>query len=1159
MFAHVKKLISRVLSSDTDEDEIAVPASADLDPQDLSEALDDIVGEEPVPDPDRTTDVTGDEHFQGDGLADAVVETTTEAAPAAHDVGPQQPDDGGEPRVSDKPTETPPDERVASEPIPSTPHFPGTSTKTREELLARPIPPRRNRRPAPPTEPVEPPAKTGAVASDEPEEVVVVETSADIDSTYVAKAHYADTDDDELAQLRLAVEASQNEMHRLASARDAALSQTAKQESLIEQLGSQRDSLQQDRESLSNQVLDLERDLSTLKSELQSEREVVADQQQKLQALPAETIEQIESQHQETVDELRSILGQREAAEASLLRERDSLSELTRQLQQKVDALQTDLAVAGIAGNDAQKEAATNQPEAAEVDGKLAGQLAELEMQHQQMSAELSLANETIRQLNQNLSQRDAQLMNLRHEHEATKSDLAILEATQSAQDNADSESDTAEPQIQADLDAAQRELRSSHEQLAASRRDLEASHDELESARTHSAAVQEQLTATESELESLKEAVKRLEEDLAAATASAQTHQEALSALQQEHEADTHSSTDRETELVTELEARQAQIDGVERQNLVLAQECETLRAETARLRDSFEGERAELHEQLDALEKARQQADETPVAELAEEVSSDTSDRIAELESAVEQHEHHTEALQREKQDLSDRVGAFQEEINAKSTEMRRMQERLKLAEENSEQKDRLQQACEEAQAAAESLQEAVDQKNVELKRLQDEQIELKQGLACLTDASECWTEERAALYQRFGLDENGDPSDSAGTDSDASEPPQERIESLQLRIQQLQTTVEERDRAYKELETRYADLQSDSHSADPSTVAPANDATSDSVLRAERDVAAQAGAQASATIAELLTELQATKQANAEHEAASEQLQQENREYRKSVAELHAVVNELEELRLERAREQDSARKRLREATTANAELTAELAKLRTKTESETGTELTESPQDTSNKLSALQQREQELERENGTLARKIDELQARLADRDERLQLLAQELSKSRKDLTTLKSELSEQKAVERSLSKQESKPASRNAVGDNGQPKESGSTRKRQRVSRVVKNETAKAKTSKRVVQESAADVPVAHDELGLIFTSVPARIDDLKRITGVGPALEKRLNAAGIYQFAQIKSWTKSTIENLDQQLSLRGRIRRDKWVAQARQLAAED
>ncbi len=62
--------------------------------------------------------------------------------------------------------------------------------------------------------------------------------------------------------------------------------------------------------------------------------------------------------------------------------------------------------------------------------------------------------------------------------------------------------------------------------------------------------------------------------------------------------------------------------------------------------------------------------------------------------------------------------------------------------------------------------------------------------------------------------------------------------------------------------------------------------------------------------------------------------------------------------------------------------------------------------------------------------------------------------------------------------------------------------------------------------------------------------------DDLKRLSGVGPALEKKLHEAGVTTFAQIAAWTEDDVAAMDEKLSFKGRITREGWIEQARELA---
>ena len=69
--------------------------------------------------------------------------------------------------------------------------------------------------------------------------------------------------------------------------------------------------------------------------------------------------------------------------------------------------------------------------------------------------------------------------------------------------------------------------------------------------------------------------------------------------------------------------------------------------------------------------------------------------------------------------------------------------------------------------------------------------------------------------------------------------------------------------------------------------------------------------------------------------------------------------------------------------------------------------------------------------------------------------------------------------------------------------------------------------------------------------------AVPAgAADDLKKLSGVGPALEKKLIEGGVTTFAQIAAWTEEDIAAMDEKLSFKGRIEREGWVEQAKELA---
>jgi predicted flap endonuclease-1-like 5' DNA nuclease len=66
----------------------------------------------------------------------------------------------------------------------------------------------------------------------------------------------------------------------------------------------------------------------------------------------------------------------------------------------------------------------------------------------------------------------------------------------------------------------------------------------------------------------------------------------------------------------------------------------------------------------------------------------------------------------------------------------------------------------------------------------------------------------------------------------------------------------------------------------------------------------------------------------------------------------------------------------------------------------------------------------------------------------------------------------------------------------------------------------------------------------------------PGAPDDLKLIVGVGPVLERMLQQLGISTYRQIARWSERDIDEFDRRLAeFPGRIRRDAWVTQAREL----
>lgn len=83
----------------------------------------------------------------------------------------------------------------------------------------------------------------------------------------------------------------------------------------------------------------------------------------------------------------------------------------------------------------------------------------------------------------------------------------------------------------------------------------------------------------------------------------------------------------------------------------------------------------------------------------------------------------------------------------------------------------------------------------------------------------------------------------------------------------------------------------------------------------------------------------------------------------------------------------------------------------------------------------------------------------------------------------------------------------------------------------------------------------ASPAPKPEEPL-LLRSAMHGEKDDLKRISGVGPKLERLLNDNGVYYFWQVASWSGKDVAIIDEKLeAFRGRISRDNWVAQAETL----
>ena len=92
-----------------------------------------------------------------------------------------------------------------------------------------------------------------------------------------------------------------------------------------------------------------------------------------------------------------------------------------------------------------------------------------------------------------------------------------------------------------------------------------------------------------------------------------------------------------------------------------------------------------------------------------------------------------------------------------------------------------------------------------------------------------------------------------------------------------------------------------------------------------------------------------------------------------------------------------------------------------------------------------------------------------------------------------------------------------------------------------------KTQAAKGATPEKVAKTKAS-VPIKEKKA---TTSVS---DDLKQLSGVGPALEKKLHAAGVKSFEQIAAWSMKDAQAINEKIASKGRVEKEGWIDQAKE-----
>jgi len=103
----------------------------------------------------------------------------------------------------------------------------------------------------------------------------------------------------------------------------------------------------------------------------------------------------------------------------------------------------------------------------------------------------------------------------------------------------------------------------------------------------------------------------------------------------------------------------------------------------------------------------------------------------------------------------------------------------------------------------------------------------------------------------------------------------------------------------------------------------------------------------------------------------------------------------------------------------------------------------------------------------------------------------------------------------------------------------------------------AEEKSAEPKKAKKTVKKAAPEAETKAETKAAPKKAAKAdNGDDLSQISGVGPVIVGKLHGEGITTFAQIAAWTDADVEAIEEKLSFKGRVGREDWIAQAKDLA---
>ncbi|MER8724181.1 proton-conducting membrane transporter [Mesorhizobium sp. M1027] len=101
---------------------------------------------------------------------------------------------------------------------------------------------------------------------------------------------------------------------------------------------------------------------------------------------------------------------------------------------------------------------------------------------------------------------------------------------------------------------------------------------------------------------------------------------------------------------------------------------------------------------------------------------------------------------------------------------------------------------------------------------------------------------------------------------------------------------------------------------------------------------------------------------------------------------------------------------------------------------------------------------------------------------------------------------------------------------------------------------------SKASAAPRTAPAASKAAPIAKKAAtGKATATAAGKANDLRRLIGIGPTNERLLKGLGVTTYAQIAAWTPDDVKRIEATLNFDGRIERERWIEQAKLLAAGD